>query len=754
MQTKPKTCVGCPMYELGEGFVSFDGAIDAKIIVVGEAPGETEVISGKPFVGKTGKILRAMLPFRYPLITNVLWCRPPGNKIPPNFDVSICTSRYLDKIIPQHNRSMIVAVGDTAATSLFKKVPITRWRGSIVDGKWGKTMLTLHPSFIVRGNWELLPILKADLKKANSFVTSPQPNYIINPTIDQLNDFKDSLDHDEILAFDIENTYSGALICISFASKDTTICIPLQNGYNPYWKTNEDEMEAVKVIADILESDIPKVAQNMIHDISHLQELGFIINNVNDDTLVAHHVVYPELPHRLDFMSSIYTDIPFYKHMLRDNENEKVSMLDCSIDTVQEYNCKDSYVTLLIHKAIQSELAEHNLTQFYKRQMKLVHKLIDMSKIGVKVDVDKMEDMKVILTQESDELQSMFNSAVGQELNLASSKQIGSFLYGELGIKPPSFTPKGQPSTDEKALRKIALLGLEESELINVILTHKELSKVISTYLHCFTDANNRIHSRWSIGPVSGRLSSKEPNLQNLPKFGPGSIREIYTCETGNVLIGADYSQIELRILAYISGCETLIKAFNSGEDIHTINARSLYNKQDIAKDSVERRFAKVFVYSTAYGGGASVLQEAASLSQLNITLKEAKTFIDNFYRANKEIVVWRDKLVKEVYSTRRYTNCFGRSRLFMGNITSMYSEIINYPIQSTAADIINEAMLRIDLPYVAQIHDQLVVEVPEKEAKATSEKLKEGMEFKFTINGYEIFIPVDVKIGRNFKEI
>lgn len=770
MNKKPHTCSSCPMSSIGQGFVPGEGPQDAKLVIIGEAPGAEEADNSRPFVGGAGRVLNAALAKaginrNEVYITNVMKCRPPGNIIPDSFDPGECGRRYLNEELIKINDPVIIVLGDTASTYIFRKVSITRWRGSIIDTPFGKGLLTLHPSYIMRGNNDLFPIFVIDLIKAKEYQKDPtkfqyHENFIINPTIAQVEEFTKKIlaNQDQDVFLDIENHRSGALICISIDFNGITICIPFlkQRGV-AYWNLIEEE-RAWKCVLYILEANNPKAAHNFNHDVGILEDHYTIINNMNDDTMLMHHTLYCELPHKLEFVSSMYTPIPFWKTSTRESEDEKLGTLDIETDKMQRYNCIDSLVGRICRDEMKKELIDEGLYNFYKhRQIPLAHKIRKMSQRGIPVDKKKMIEGKNYLLSIIDKISLDMSKAAGYAVNINSPDQLAKLLYIDLGFRIIKKTITGKPSTDEKTLRKLMLTADEDQLLIlKIIIDHRETATIASRYLDLVIDNEGRCHSKFKIGPVNGRLASDSPNLQNMPRKAVHgvNVKDIFVAPPGYVFVAGDYSQIELRINAHLAQCVRLLTAFFNKEDVHSVNARMLYSLPDdafIDKDGEQRTFAKTFVYLKGYGGGVDTLIDNALKEGLILSRELAKKYSDRYDNAYPEITAYRNKIVDEALKNKVLYNDFGRKRMFFGDEREIKGQAANNPMSSNAGDLINERFVELEnlgINHVLQVHDQLVALEREENAMLIAKKMKEVMERPCILDGREISIPVDFKIG------
>lgn len=378
-----KDCLGCPSASINTGFAMGEGPTTAPIILIGEALGEQEANEGRPFVGGTGKMLRMMLhqagiPESMFYITNVVKCRPPNNRTPTPIEIENCTSRYLWKELQYVKPKVIVPVGDIALKSIVPslRTGIVASRGYTFDSVHGPVMPIVHPSFVARGNPEFWAITVADMgkiKNAGLGKSDPVPKerFIIKPTIAQVEEAHHIIKSGKLrFTFDLETIGEREklnIMCIGFAwTTSDAICIPLlTRGGHVYWKSYSQEEEVWRLMCDLFDSDIPIVGQNIFtFDIPKLLELGVKFRRTNvlgnsraHDTLIRHHNIATELPHSLAFLTSIYTNMPHYKLMVKGAGG----MMWAPDEIMWTYNCRDCIATYIADQHITQEMREAGL---------------------------------------------------------------------------------------------------------------------------------------------------------------------------------------------------------------------------------------------------------------------------------------------------------------------------------------------------------------------------------------------------------
>ena len=747
------------------------GPSNAKIAIVGEAPGQNEERLGRPFVGGAGKILDYMLveagiDRSDCYLTNVMHIRPvnndfgefyedAGRKVPGTLLMD--GYRRLFKELEEVKPNVIIALGNEAMKALTRKVGITKYRGSIltVDGIGGKVIPTLHPASIMR-QWENRPLAVMDLKRALEESSTPKHMPIVRnwKKLETLSDIKTNVDYylktAKYISFDIE-TCNNQISCIGFAMSDfMSFTIPICMFNKSFW-SEQDELKVWLEIKRLLESDIPKIAQNANFDMFYLMfTVGIDVKNLWMDTMIAHHCIYPELPKSLATLCSIYTREPYYKDMIGTD--------------YYHYNCLDCMITYECAMAIDKELEEFEMHDFYHKYLNhLIPILLNMQLRGVRVDTKKRALAAEELKRVMNDNQKKLNGAVGHDINVNSPKQMSDFLYRELGLPIQSHRKTGKTSTNEEALR--GLDKIAPNPLFKIILSIRETRKLISTYLESEIDPDGRFRCSYLLsGTETGRLASRMSatgtggNLQNVPK---GIAREVFIPDKGKMFLSADLSQAEARVVAYLAKEEGLIDIFESGKDIHRQVAASIFDKKVEDVTNGERELAKRCVHASNYGMGARLF---ATLTELSVADAQGKL---NLYHIHfPRIRIWHMEVARELKKTRILTTPMGRKRMFFGRWNdALLRDAYAYIPQSTVADVVLKGMININkaLPHscsiVFNIHDEVVIQVPiEWDLLSTTYKMDKlmikAMSIPIEIHGRTLTIPVNVKSGMNWQEV
>lgn len=762
---KPKECKGCPLYEEGEGFVPGEGPKLADIVLVGEAPGAEEVRTGRPFVGGAGRVLNlllycAKLPRSECYVTNVVKCRPPNNRTPTTEEIAWCLSKHWKmpalftlydlKLVggDLHKCSLLVPLGETALSAMTDGVVkgISKRRGFL----WERSILpTFHPAFIMRKQ-DMLPVVVRDLEKAKRIARDGyiyvEPAYNLNPTPQQLYEFIETCGG---FAFDIETTAlkpeEGNIRCCGLCDKaGEAMCVPFEPPY-------------IELLKRLFQKPILKVAHNVLFDVPWLEYHGFTVQPSLFDTMNAFHLTAPDLPVKLEFVASLYTNLPYWKHL--DKEN------------LELYNCYDVDATWRIYEALQEELHETELFELYHKSVNpLLPVIRGLNAGGIKVDRIKMKGHRMRLENDIEINQGKLRDIVGEHLevynhpgsveeiwqradkfNHNSPKQVAWFLYDVLKIPQQFHRKTGKVTTNEETL--IQIQRKDPHDFIEVLLELRGYEKLASTYLKYELDPANRLYTEFLIHrTATGRLASRHPNLQNVPE----KIRDIFVpSHDGWVFIEADYSQIEIRLAALMANEWRMLKAFAEGHDIHSEVAAAIF-KIPVSEVTKEQRYrAKRVVHGVNYGRGYKSLA-----IEFGISDREARALIRMFFEAYPTLAEWRDNLVKEAYSKKYLATPFKRRRYFYGfNESAIKTEVWAFLPQSAAADMMIRSLivLKETLPPPARIvltvHDSILVECPEYMVPTIAAMMKSTMEAPFgELGGFSN--PVSVAVGKNWGEL
>ena len=600
-----------------------------------------------------------------------------------------------------------------------------------------------------------------------------QGNYETLFTKEDLLNWAKKLDACKVFAIDTEtdslDTVTANIVGISLSTEEETGCyIPINHKYDGCPKQID-----IKVIIEILGKSIEKnqhkaVGQNLKFDLPILSRHGIHLEKFYADTMLMSYVLNSTATrHGMDKLAEFYLNYTTVKYKdVTGTASKQINFSAVSIDIASNYAAEDADITLRLFNRL-NELLKDKPTQerlLTEIEYPLVHALSRIEMNGAKVDKNKLAAHSKELSNKIDDLSEQAFKIAGEEFNLDSPKQLLVILYEKLKLPILKKTPKGQPSTNEETLQRLA----EEYEIPKIILQYRTLAKLKSTYTDSLIRIENpvtkRIHTSYQQAVTStGRLSSTEPNLQNIPiKTAEGRrIREAFVPEKGNVLISADYSQIELRIMAHLSKDENLTYAFNNNLDVHSATAAEVFgvNLNDVSQD--QRRSAKAINFGLMYGMSAFGLTR-----QLDIPRAEAQKYLDTYFERYTGVKRYMEETKAQAKEDMFVETIMGR-RLYLNEINAANGlrrqaaerAAINAPLQGSAADIIKKAMIDIntflfkempEVKMIMQVHDELIFEAPKKSSKEVLQIMKKMME-----DAVKLDIPLiaEAAIGDNWNE-
>ena len=588
-----------------------------------------------------------------------------------------------------------------------------------------------------------------------------------------LDDWIKKIKNSKAFAIDTEtdsvDTVTANLLGISISVNENEGCyIPLGHTYEDCPKQLSMDY-VIKTLGSVIEENQNKaVGQNLKFDIPILSRHGINITNFLADTMLMSYVLNSTATrHGMDRLAEYYLNYTTTKYTdVTGTASKQISFAEVKLDVATNYAAEDADITLRLFNVFSPLLKDKPVQKKLLEDLEypLVHVLARVEQNGAKIDKKKLANHSQELSEKIDELSKQAFKIAGEEFNLDSPKQLLEILYEKQGLPVLKKTPKGQPSTNEDTLQRLS----EEYELPRIILQYRTLAKLKSTYTDSLINIENpktkRIHTSYQQAVTStGRLSSTEPNLQNIPiKTAEGRrIREAFVPEKGNVLISADYSQIELRIMAHLSKDKNLTYAFNNDVDVHSSTAAEVFGVSIDNVSQDQRRSAKAINFGLMYGMSAFGLTR-----QLGIPRGEAQEYLDTYfarytgvrdYMNNIKAQAKEDKFVETIMGRRLYLNEINAANGLRRQAAERAA--INAPLQGSAADIIKKAMLDIDelilnelseVQMIMQVHDELVFECPKSEADAVMEKMKDTMEKTVELN---IPLIAEAAIGSNWNE-
>ncbi|PPC78172.1 DNA polymerase I [Pokkaliibacter plantistimulans] len=577
----------------------------------------------------------------------------------------------------------------------------------------------------------------------------------------------------EVFAFDTETTslnyMEAELVGLSFAiTPGEAAYVPLAHDY----LGAPDQLDRHTVLAKLKplleDASKAKVGQHLKYDMSVLDRYGIALRGIVDDTMLASYVLNSTATrHNMDELASFYLE--YQTTSFEDIAGKGVKQLtfnQIEMEKAAPYACEDADITLRLHQVLQSKLAGVPAlkTLLTELELPLAPILSAIERTGALVDEKRLHQQSEQLAKRLQELEREAHDMAGEPFNLGSTKQLGEILYGRMNLPVLKKTPKGQPSTAEEVLVELAL----DYPLPKLILEHRSLSKLKSTYTDKLPEMINprtgRVHTSYHQAvTATGRLSSSDPNLQNIPiRSEEGRrIRQAFVAPQGYKLMAADYSQIELRIMAHLSDDAGLLAAFAHGDDIHKATAAEVFGVGLEQVSADQRRSAKAINFGLIYGMSAFGLAK-----QLGIGRNDAQLYIDRYFARYPGVKDYMNRTRSEAAERGYVETLFGR-RLYLPEIKSSNAmrrqgaerTAINAPMQGTAADIIKRAMLQVnawlqasglDARIIMQVHDELVLEVREEQVDAVKAGLQQAMSA-----AAELKVPllVEVGVGDNWDE-
>ena len=571
----------------------------------------------------------------------------------------------------------------------------------------------------------------------------------------------------ETFSLDTETTgtdpITAKLVGMSFSYAEN------QAFYVPIPAEQEEAQKIVNEFRPVFEkAGALKVGQNIKYDMLVLSNYGVEVCGPLFDTMVAHYVLQPELRHNMDYLAEIYLHYQtiHIEELIGPKGKSQKNMRDLPPEAIYKYACEDADVTLKLKHALEKELKEQGAEKlFYEIEMPLVPVLAYMERNGVRVDTEALKQTSEHFTARMNQIEEEVHRLAGTDFNIASPKQVGEVLFDKLHIvEKAKKTKTGQYVTSEEVLE--SLRG--KHKIVGKILEHRGLKKLLGTYIDALplliNPETGKIHTSFNqTVTATGRLSSSNPNLQNIPIRNEDGkeIRKAFIPEDGCEFFSADYSQIELRIMAHLSGDKNMIEAFREGDDIHAATAAKVYKIaiEDVTRE--QRSKAKTANFGIIYGISVFGLAE-----RMNVPRQEAKELIDGYFETYPQIKEYMEKSIERARANGYIETIFGRKR-FLPDINSRnavvrgYAErnAINAPIQGSAADIIKVAMIKIFQRFqsesirskmILQVHDELNFSVVPEEKEKVQQIVMEEMEKAYLM---QVPLKADCGWGNNWLE-
>jgi DNA polymerase-1 len=605
------------------------------------------------------------------------------------------------------------------------------------------------------------PEVKSPEVKSRDTISSVPHQYYLVETAEQRASLRAELSVQKEFCFDTEttglDTLSSELVCMSFAFRShEAYCVLLP----------ADRQKATEIVQEFRlvfgDEKITKIGQNIKYDLSILLNYGLEIRGPLFDTMIAHYLVQPDMRHNLDYLCELYLN---YEKITTDTLIGKKgtlqqNMRQAPVDKLCDYACEDADLTLQLKLAIEKELDESGVRKLFDEiEMPLIAVLADMERSGVKLNTEELKIYADVLRNQIIELEKEIIGMAGEEFNVSSPKQLGVILFEKMKIDPNAkLTKTKQYSTAEETLEKLQ----DKHPIIGKILEYRGLRKLLSTYVETLPELINpetgKLHTSYNQAiAATGRLSSTNPNLQNIPirdENGREIRKAFIPSDKEHTFLSADYSQIELRIMAALSNDAQMIEAFRNNQDIHAITASKIYKIPLSEVTSDMRRKAKTANFGIIYGISAFGLSQ-----RLNIPRTEAKELIDGYFETFPDVKKYMDLSIENARNKGFVETIMGRKR-YLSDINSANAVVrgvaernaINAPIQGSAADVIKIAMINIwkemkkqklSSKMILQVHDELNFDVQVTELDRVKEIVVREME-----NAVNIGVPLTVEIN------
>lgn len=772
------------------------GPRDAKIVIVGEAPGANEERVGKPFIGGSGMMLDKMLSVAgisrsEVFVTNVCHVRPPENDFswflkPANQKHIVLGAYQLKKDLEAIRPNLVIAFGAQALRILTGKLGIEKWRGSILESTLvpgQKVIATYHPAYAMR-IWDYKAVIDLDLVRCAEEARSPEivlpkREYLLNPEPIVRNAVAEEMKQTEWLSIDIEcievSPGNWKLSCVGFSDRaDRAMVISC------------DDADAMRVIRELCACPNKKIFQNGQFDVTVLKQNSIPVVNFAWDTMLGHHSIYTEcagddevsiltrkaggkkksaaIMKGLAFQTSIYTREPFYKDdgkLWKETGDKQLFWL---------YNGRDAAVTREIRDIQETEIRDFGVVETFDHEMSLLPPLMAMTETGMLVDKAAHNRLRQKYESEVANLQKFLESTAGDLANAKSPKQMQELLYGKLGLPVQINRKTKRPTADKNAIN--ALAAKHTHPVLMAILEIRERRDLIERYLNTAYDADGRMRCSFDpTGTRGGRLASRASifgsgsNMQNQPE----EIREMFIPDPGKVFLYRDYSQAEARVVAYQADAKGLIELFEDPtRDVHKENASRIFNVAIELVTPEQRYNAKRGVHAFNYGMEedlfVQVVNQAYRDTGFRMDRKTAKLVRDGYFMLYPEIQAnfWAG-VKRQLSDTRTLTCAFGRKRMFFGRWDEkLIRDAYSYIPQATVGGLCCRALVNcynniqlgrpdLDAQVLVQVHDSILMQAPIEHAIEVAGLMEQAMDIPISLNGYTFKIPTDIKIGRNW---
>jgi uracil-DNA glycosylase family 4 len=753
----------------------------SNLVILGESPGPNEDATGQPFSGSNGyrlnKTLKEIGLKRTDIhVTYAVLCYSDSKLSPAEWAKAMeCCKPRLDAELG--TGKTILACGAKALQATTGHAKITPWMGAPLQSRYGTVVGSISVDF-ARRKPAYLPVFKRFLSRAARICSVGNepfkwPRIVIDPAemeealLQLLEHCKNGIP----CGIDIENNPTTKHIrCIGVGNTELVVSVPVELQLSDSIRT---------LLRQILSSNCLKVFQNQQFDIVELREAAYELNGPTYDTLLAHAVIAPQLPHDLSFMAAVEFSAERWKTEFRVEGDDKGSgkvlqrFVKAPLAELLPYNGKDVGATVLLKARFDAHLTKvHRGQELLDKIHALDAVALKMRDRGIAVEIANLDGHRVALNAEMSKLYETFRRLI-PDMSVVLGKSgihpsLNKHFFGTLKAQPISISEEtGQPSLDSKALQ--AYVGLYSitkpavAELARTIFRYRKYSKLVGSYIDNLpVSPDNKVHPWWRVfGARTGRWSATDPGIQTIPKpnvkQGTPGMRDLFMATPGMFLCEADYSQLEVRIIAQLSQDERLLEWFAAGADVHTMTAQGIFKTKDILPQ--QRELSKKVVHLLNYGGTAETAYKALIVDYPKLRIGEIEHIVKQREKNHPQILAWQDQLkynaerngyVEEILSGRRQYYHDGRI---------VPSEVVNFPVQACAGELANRAILRInselnwtDEAILAQVHDSILTEGNNKERLV--EVVKSAMEQAVELNGVSVKFPVDVKVGTNWAHL
>lgn len=763
---------------------------EARIIFIGEAPGWQEMRDSRPFVGEAGQLLNRILgliglPRFKCYLTNFCKTRIPGNN-----ENLLWTEKGFrhEKYYELQNQlyqelagiqgKLIIPLGNTAMRAFMehpKFDKITKYRGSAyktsdfhhlanhLPGNY--VMPSLHPaSATIRNEPMNFYKIMNDIEKGLELLDDPsvldtQLTIHTRPTKTQVLDFLNEVSKQSETAFDIEATPEFVTCFALTLGPAEAMSIPLMDNHGNVW-TAEDELEIWQATARILESTtLEKIAQNGMFDFMYmLRTMGIKVRNFTFDTMLAQHITWTDLPKGLDFLTSVYSYIVYYKDEGKQSHLKAIK----DWDQYYEYNAKDAICTHMIRPKLERELDKlAGARENFNHMMELHAPLMEMEYRGILADVQGIANKRAELVNECSQLQQRLNDLAGKPLN-PRSPLLTKFFYEEKGYPKYINRKTGNPRCDANALARLAKKGSKEAQVIRELRSKENL---ISKYFTAVTDSDDRLRCTYKIGgTLTGRLSSESTYFEtgtNLQNQTP--IFKQYLCaDKDHILVEPDLAKAEAHVVAYLCQDENMIQAFESNIDVHTFNASKIFNVEIHEVSKKQRAMGKRVVHASNYKMGPQTFSDDLAVDDIFLSKTECAALLDAYNHRFPGLARWHTEIEDELTRTRILYNLFGRPKRFLGVLTQKtFRSAIAYKPQSTVGQLLNIGLINMandpdlwPIKLLAQVHDSVLFQIHKDhipDLEFILNRIATHLYHKFHYKGRSFAIGVDAKLGYNW---